>query len=134
MNQGRIIAYLPISNQDIERFQKGEHYTSYNFLGAHKCDYKGKKGVNFTLWASNAESVSVIGDFNQWNGENFQMKKIDSSNLWTLFISDIDSDDIYKYEIHTKNKKIKRKADPYAFYSEIRPHTASKVYFYGEYN
>src|SRR5699024_9688937 len=78
--------------------------------------------------------VCVIGDFNHWIGEKFQMKQIDFTGIWTIFISDINEGDLYKFEILTQNGQIKRKADPYAFYSELRPNTASKVCAYDKYH
>ncbi|WBW97148.1 1,4-alpha-glucan branching protein GlgB [Oceanirhabdus sp. W0125-5] len=102
-------------------------YKNYKFFGAHLKSYKGEKGVSFTVYAPNAEKINVVGDFNKWNGINHTMKKNERTGIWNIFISGLKEGDIYKYEIYTKEKDVMLKADPYAFYSELRPNTASVI-------
>ena len=115
-------------NEDKYLFHEGSLYKSYLMLGAHICESEGRKGVQFTVWAPSAEGVSVLGDFNEWNGDNHFMHRIPDSGLWTIFIPGVDSGALYKYEIHTRDGHKIHKSDPYAFYSEVRPKTASIVY------
>ncbi|MCT4594349.1 MAG: 1,4-alpha-glucan branching protein GlgB [Anaeromicrobium sp.] len=119
--------YLPPSSFDIHLFYEGKNYKSYEFLGAHIVDYRGIKGVSFTLWAPRPKEIRVVGDFNNWNGEGFSMKKVHDSGIWNIFIGGIHEGDIYKYEIHTMDGRVLLKSDPYGFYSELRPNTASVV-------
>lgn len=119
----------PIINKEVlNKFYIGENYESYRTFGAHISEENGIGGVRFTLWAPNATEVSVIGDFNNWNGNQNRMESIDDSGIWTVFVSGIVEGFIYKYEIVT-SKGIKLiKSDPFAFYSEQRPATASIVF------
>lgn len=106
-------------------FNTGEHIRSYEFMGAHVIEFEGKKGVQFTVWAPNAQSVFVAGDFNEWGyGEMFPQG---STGIWTAFIEGIGENVIYKYRIRRHDGYEFMKADPYAFYSEHRPNTASVV-------
>ncbi|MGM0409526.1 MAG: 1,4-alpha-glucan branching protein GlgB [Bacillota bacterium] len=112
------------SDYDRYLFNKGEHFQSFNFLGSHIID----KGVRFNLWAPNAKKISVVGDFNDWKSNVHQMKKIGDSGIWTTVIKEAQLYDLYKYEIIGPNDEIRLKADPYAFYAEKKPKTASKIY------
>lgn len=123
----RFIDYLPVSSYDVYLFHQGTHYKAYNFLGAKITVHNGKEGVSFTVWAPNAEKVNVVGNFNQWKGKGYSMKKVDESGIWNIFISGIGNWQIYKYEIHTKSGDVLLKSDPYGFYSEVRPNNASIV-------
>lgn len=116
------------SDHDIYLFHQGNLFHSYQMLGAHIKEYNGKNGVQFTVWAPHAVSVCVVGDFNQWNGEEHRMEKIPSSGLWTLFIPDLQEGELYKYKIGTYFGTTIYKADPFAFYSELKPATASIVF------
>ncbi|MCD5410960.1 MAG: 1,4-alpha-glucan branching protein GlgB [Clostridiales bacterium] len=109
-------------------FHEGTHYNSYKMLGAHLACEKGSNGVRFSLWAPNAKKIGVIGDFNEWHGARHQMKKCTSTGLWSIFIPNMGVWDTYKYEIITQQGELLKKADPYAFHSELRPSTASKVF------
>ncbi|MEA4847217.1 MAG: 1,4-alpha-glucan branching protein GlgB [Clostridiaceae bacterium] len=100
---------------------------SYDFLGAHFTNIDGIDGALFAVWAPNAGDVYVIGDFNGWKGINSPMTKADDSGIWSIFIPGVKEWDMYKYEIHTRSGEVFAKADPYAFYSELRPNTASKL-------
>jgi 1,4-alpha-glucan branching enzyme len=111
---------------DIFLFHRGEYYKSYDFLGCHKYDYNGLKGYRFIVWAPHAKKVSIVGDFNNWEG--YPLERFEESGLFNIFISDMEQLEKYKYEIITYNEEVLLKSDPYAFYSEIRPNTASRVY------
>lgn len=96
-------------------------------MGAHLQKEKGKLGVRFTVWAPHAKSVHVVGDFNHWVGNFHPMKQLAKNGLWTLFIEGLEEGDLYKYEIESKFGERFQKSDPYAFFSETRPNTASIV-------
>ena len=88
----------------------------------------GIQGTLFAVWAPCAKRVSVVGDFNQWDGRRHTMRARGSSGIWELFIPGIKEGDIYKFEIKTPHDELYVKSDPYAFYCELRPNTASIVY------
>ena len=121
------------SRDDIFLYKEGNLFQSYKHFGAHLVKEKEKKGVNFRVWVPNAKEVRVIGDFNDWNGSQHVMQKNDTG-FWTLFVPGLKSGDLYKYEIITQKGEVLKKADPYAFYSEIRPNTASIVYPLDDYH
>ncbi len=116
------------NKNDVYLFHEGTHHKSYKMLGAHLACEKGSNGVRFSLWAPNARKICIIGDFNEWDGAEQQMKKCTSSGLWSIFVPNIDVWDTYKYEIVTMQGGLLKKADPYAFHSELRPDTASKIF------
>ena len=114
---------------DIHLFREGKHYHLYNKLGAHPMTYMGTKGVYFAVWAPNAEYVSVIGSFNNWNRENHRMNsRWDHSGIWEIFIPGAKKGDLYKYFIRSNSGYEVEKGDPYAFRWETPPHTASLVW------
>ncbi|MFZ5353188.1 MAG: 1,4-alpha-glucan branching protein GlgB [Bacillota bacterium] len=121
------MANMPINSYDVYLFHEGNHFRSYEFLGAHLVNYNGLDGTSFCTWAPNAKEVRVVGEFNDWNSNDYCMSRVEDSGLWYIFIPGIKQWDMYKYEIHTKDGRILVKSDPYAFYSELRPGTASKV-------
>jgi len=101
---------------------------SYESLGAHLITHEGVQGVNFAVWAPHASSVSVIGDFNEWNPKHDPMWQIDSTGVWELFIPGIKEKTHYQYSICHADKKTRvNKSDPYAFHSEVRPNKKSIV-------
>lgn len=102
-------------------------FRTYHIFGSHLTNMKGISGVRFTLWAPHAKKVNVVGSFNNWTGSLHVMKKIKKLGIWTLFIPNLKPGDIYKYEIITSDNKKLLKSDPYAFFSELRPNTASKI-------
>ncbi len=112
-------------SKDLELFQKGIHYELYHVLGAHPKIVNGIKGTYFAVWAPNAKSVSVVGDFNLWNGENHQMHAV--NGIFELFVPFVTVGDLYKYEVHTCDGRTCLKADPFGFSAELRPNNASKV-------
>jgi 1,4-alpha-glucan branching enzyme len=114
---------------DLHLMGEGTHYLKYKKLGSHVIELNGVKGVCFAVWAPNAQRVSVIGNFNNWDGRVHMMRVRGSSGIWELFIPDLKEGEIYKYEIKSKHgDQLITKADPYGFYAEIRPSTASVVY------
>ncbi|MES9902949.1 MAG: 1,4-alpha-glucan branching enzyme, partial [Sedimenticola sp.] len=113
---------------DLHLFGEGGHYHAYRFLGAHPCSVDGVEGVVFAVWAPNAERVSVVGNFNQWDGRRHPMRSRGTTGVWELFIPGLTSGELYKYEIRNrKSGAILQKTDPYAQQYELRPKTASQV-------
>lgn len=122
------VSYLSDLDMDAYLFHDGTYFKSYDMLGAHEKVVKGVMGTSFVVWAPNAHKVRLIGSFNDWYGSDFEMKKYKDSGLWNIFIPRGLEGELYKYEIVTKKGDILHKADPYAFYSEVRPKTASIVW------
>ncbi|MGV3464482.1 MAG: 1,4-alpha-glucan branching protein GlgB [Heyndrickxia sp.] len=116
------------SEFDLHLFHEGTLYEGYNLFGAHLMEKNGMKGVRFLVWAPNALKVSVVGDFNEWDGSKHEMERLNQSGCWYLFIPNLWEGQLYKYEIHTAYGEKLLKSDPYAFYSEKRPNTASVIY------
>lgn len=108
-------------------FNSGISEKIYEFLGCHLKIKNNIKGASFKVWAPHAREVKVVGEFNNWNGSTHVMRFDFQSGIWSLFIPGIKEGDIYKFEITSREGKKFLKADPMAFYSEIRPHTASVV-------
>ncbi|HLE26811.1 MAG TPA: 1,4-alpha-glucan branching protein GlgB [Anaerolineales bacterium] len=118
-----------LTEYDLHLFAEGTHYQLYDKLGAHLVTHEGVSGVAFAVWAPSAERVSVIGDFNQWEGRRHPMRPRGATGLWELFIPSLGEGEIYKYEIKTPYKgMLAVKSDPYGFASEVRPNTASRVW------
>ncbi len=115
---------------DIDLFKAGKHFRLYEKLGAHLIEVDGVKGVYFAVWAPSARSVSVVGDFNYWiQGEHNLQVRWDSSGIWEGFIPGVEKGSSYKYKIQSNNNGIiTEKADPFAFYCEKPPHTASVIW------
>ncbi len=116
-----------ISEYDMYLFGQGTHYDIYHKLGAHVGEWRGKKGVHFAVWAPHAESVSVVGSFNDWDETANKMKRLKQMGIYELFIPGVKEGDLYKYCIETKDERRLYKADPFAFCNELRPQTASVV-------
>ncbi|MCD7752778.1 MAG: 1,4-alpha-glucan branching protein GlgB [Lachnospiraceae bacterium] len=114
-----------LKDEDIDKFEKGIHYEVYKVLGAHPMTVKGVEGTFFAVWAPNAIRCSIVGDFNSWDGTRLQMKK--TRGIFELFVPSILEGDVYKFEIKAKGGLTYLKSDPYAYYSELRPNTASVV-------
>ena len=115
------------SVKDLDKFEAGIHYTLYEKMGAHPMTIKGVDGTYFSVWAPNACRVSVVGDFNLWDGRRHPMRRIEEAGIFELFIPGIGPGACYKYEIKTKSGLPMLKADPYANAAELRPHTASVI-------
>ncbi|HDD35423.1 MAG TPA: 1,4-alpha-glucan branching protein GlgB [Candidatus Desulfofervidus auxilii] len=118
---------------DLYLIRQGRHLQLYQKLGAHPMVHQGVKGVAFAVWAPNALRVSVIGDFNQWDGRIYPMRVLGESGIWEIFIPDIEEGALYKYEIKTKNGDLRIKTDPLAFYMEKRPKNASIIWDINKY-
>ncbi|HXN50489.1 MAG TPA: 1,4-alpha-glucan branching protein GlgB [Candidatus Acidoferrum sp.] len=117
-----------LSEFDLYLMGEGRHYDTYNKLGAHVHTVEGVRGVNFAVWAPSARRVSVVGDFNHWDGRINPMRARGSSGVWELFVPELDEGATYKYEIIGPNgNMLPLKADPYAFRAELRPNTGSIV-------
>jgi len=124
-----------LSEYDLYLFHQGTNYRAYEMLGAHFIERDGKKGVRFALWAPHAKSVSVVGDFNNWDNRVHRMIRLDDGETWEIFIDGLKSGENYKYAILPQNSKAHvLKADPYGFYAEKRPNTASKLYNLEDYD
>ncbi len=116
-----------ISEADCYLFGQGTHYDIYKKLGAHICVKGGKQGVFFAVWAPNAAKVFVIGSFNGWVEDQYELERINDVGIYTTFVRNAKKGDMYKFLIYTKNGTKLYKADPYANYAELRPGTASVV-------
>ena len=106
-------------------FNSGDNFKSYEMLGSHKVKIDGVDGWRFAVWAPKAVSVRVVGDFNDWNGYDKMLERIETSGVWYGFFTDIEEGMLYKYAIEAENGETYYKADPYAVKSELRPGTAS---------
>jgi 1,4-alpha-glucan branching enzyme len=122
-------AFPPLLTEfELHLFAEGTFYKAYDRLGAHIRTVEGISGVHFAVWAPNAERVSVVGDFNRWDGRCHPMSSRGATGLWELFIPDLPEGTLYKYEILSREGgALLAKADPYAHAGELRPRTASIV-------
>ncbi len=117
-----------LSDFDLNLFSAGKHRHAYRILGSHVHAVDGVQGILFAVWAPNAERVSVVGGFNQWDGRRHPMRVRGGSGVWELFIPDLEPGQLYKYEIRNRESgEILLKTDPYAQAFEVRPHTASII-------
>jgi 1,4-alpha-glucan branching enzyme len=118
-----------LSDFDLHLFGEGTHYQNYEKLGSHIRSINGIRGVHFAVWAPNAQQVSVVGDFNRWDGRRHPMRMLGGSGIWELFIPGLDEGTVYKYEVKGKYHDYRQlKADPFSFFFEMRPKTAAVVY------
>jgi len=122
-------SFLPqLTDFDLHLFNEGRHRHAYRFMGAHPHQVEGIGGVLFAVWAPNAERVSVVGDFNRWDGRSHPMRVRGGSGVWELFIPDLPLGTLYKFEIRNRHSgEILLKSDPYGQRFEVRPGTASIV-------
>ena len=120
-----------ITDYDIFLFKQGTHYTFYQKMGAHKITAKdGAEGVFFAVWAPNAQGVSVVGDFNGWNGGSHPLAaRWDGSGIWEGFVPGLVKWDLYKFRIHNVHGEYKDKMDPFSTFFEIAPRTSSIVHW-----
>ncbi|MGH9955942.1 MAG: 1,4-alpha-glucan branching protein GlgB [Pyrinomonadaceae bacterium] len=113
---------------DLHLFGEGKHERIYDKLGAHVITHERRRGVAFAVWAPHAETVSVVGNFNGWDGSKHQMRPLGQSGVWNLFIPGLKYGELYKYEIKSPGLPKFLKADPYAFMMEVPPDTSSIVF------
>lgn len=106
-------------------FNTGKNFQSYKMFGSHEVTKNGQKVWRFSVWAPDAEAVAVIGEFNSWNEDGYFLEKIHDSGIWCGFFENVSHNQLYKFRIFDGQGNIHDKADPYAFYSELRPGTAS---------
>jgi 1,4-alpha-glucan branching enzyme len=118
-----------LSDFDLHLFAEGTHFRLYEKFGARLIEHAGTRGVSFAVWAPNAERVSVVGEFNQWDGRRHPMRPRGASGVWEIFIPGLQQGDLYKFEIKTRYKGyVAIKSDPFALLSEMRPNAASVVW------
>nr|MBI3612273.1 1,4-alpha-glucan branching protein GlgB [Nitrospirota bacterium] len=119
---------LLLTDFDLHLLAEGRHYRAYEVMGAHPTVLNDVAGVRFAVWAPNAARVSVVGDFNGWDGRRHAMRSRGQTGIWELFVPELAEGVTYKYEIRSRESPAPfLKADPYAFAAELRPKTASVV-------
>ncbi|ASK26746.1 4-alpha-glucanotransferase [Neisseria chenwenguii] len=116
-----------LQEMDVWLLGEGSHLRPYETLGAHFAELDGAKGVRFAVWAPNAQRVSVVGEFNAWDGRRHVMRFHRDIGVWEMFVPDVKLNALYKFEVRDTNGNVREKADPYAFGAELRPTTASVV-------
>lgn len=117
-----------IGEQDIYLYGEGTHERAYDFLGAHLVNIDGVAGCRFAVWAPNAKRVSVVGDFNFWDGRRHVMRSLIPSGLWEIFVPGVTAGAMYKYELKSRDGSVlPHKADPFGFAAQVPPDQASVV-------
>ena len=116
-----------VTELDQYLFGQGTHYEIYKKLGAHLTEYEGEKGVYFAVWAPHAKGVRVVGEFNCWGSDGYRMNRLEPLGIYEVFVPGLEEGCMYKYLIETEKGDYLYKADPFAFYAEKRPGTASRV-------
>ena len=120
---------LYLSDDDLYLLAKGEWYRSYDKMGAHQAvDENGTEGFHFAVWAPQVKSVHVIGEFNNWDEGANPLAKTKTGDVWQGFVPGVQMGSLYKFVIETNSGKRLYKADPYAFFAEKAPGTASRTY------
>ena len=123
-----ITASSLIGEIDLYLHGKGVHYRLFEILGAHCITHQGVEGVRFAVWAPNAKGVSVVGDFNQWNGALHSMRLLGNSGIWELFVPGLKPLERYKFELLMPEGGTRMKNDPFGFYFELRPQNSSRIF------
>ena len=113
---------------DLHLIAEGTHERLYDVLGAHPRTHQGVAGVSFAVWAPNARSVRIVGDFDRWDGRLMPMRSMGASGVWEIFVPGIGVGELYKFEVLGHDGKLRLKADPLAFAMQVRPETASRVW------
>ncbi len=122
-------AFMPtLGELDVYLLAEQKHEQAHEKLGAHVREVQGVNGVGFAVWAPNAAGVSVVGDFNGWDGRLNMMRMLGASGIWEIFVPDLMPGTRYKYEIRTRDGALMLKTDPFATWMEMPPGTASIVY------
>ncbi len=124
---------LILGDQDCHFWAEGNHYMAYRVLGAHPREIDGIKGTTFALWAPNAQRISVVGDFNRWDGRCHPMRKRIEAGMWELFIPEVTIGDHYKFEVLGQNGRLVLKTDPFAFSTQWGQKTAAMVHSLDQY-
>ena len=123
-----------LAEYDIYLFHQGTNYHAQEMLGAHYVEQKGRCGVRFAVWAPQAKTVSVVGDFNGWDTRQHPMERLSDGEIWHVFIPDLPPDTMYKYAIEPPwGGPFILKADPYGFFAQKKPETASLTYDFPDY-
>jgi 1,4-alpha-glucan branching enzyme len=117
-----------LGDYDLHLFAEGTHYRAWERLGSHRMAIDGVDGVHFAVWAPNAQRVSVVGDFNRWDGRANVMRRLIPSGVWELFVPGIPDGACYKYEVRTPAGHLLQKVDPYAKQFEVPPRSASVIW------
>jgi 1,4-alpha-glucan branching enzyme len=118
-----------LTEDDLYLFNEGSHFRLYRMLGAHPAEAEGIPGTYFAVWAPDAEGVSVIGEFNGWDGRRNKLSAKGSSGIWEGFLPGVERGSLYKYLVHSRYRGYRReKTDPFGFYFEVPPRTASIVW------
>ncbi len=123
-----------LTDFELHLLGEGKNYEVYKTLGCQPQEIDGVEGYCFAVWAPNAERVSVVGDFNAWDGRRSMMRCRGDSGIWEIFLPELVEGDNYKYEIRTKSGDLLEKSDPFAVRSELRPKTGSVVHELADYN
>jgi 1,4-alpha-glucan branching enzyme len=117
-----------LTDFDLHLFGEGTHHRAWEKFGAHRMTVGDVTGVHFAVWAPNAQRVSVIGDFNGWDGRTHVMRRLVPSGVWEIFVPELADGTCYKFEVRTTAGHLLHKADPYAQHFEVPPHTASIIW------
>lgn len=123
---------LDLSDDDVARFQAGTYGEAYRYFGAHCVEVEGQVGVRFAVWAPRARAVRLIGDWNGWEPEGWEMEPV-GGGIWRRFVPGLGEGTRYKFEVEGASGERVAKADPYAFSAEVRPQSASRVVRLGDY-
>ena len=116
-----------LTDFDLHLFSEGTHHRAFEKMGAHRITLGATVGIHFAVWAPNADRVSVVGDFNGWDGRVHAMRLLAPAGIWEIFIPDLRDGENYKFEIRTKTGEILKKTDPFGFAFEVPPQSASVV-------
>lgn len=122
-----------LTETDLHYFSEGNHHKIYEKLGAHYREHEGIRGVSFAVWAPHAQRVSVVGQFNGWDGRYHPMRMLGASGIWEIFVPHLEVGTLYKFEIVTPSGQVILKTDPYGLYFEGAPHHAAIVYDLSKY-
>src|SRR4051794_31691426 len=122
------------TDYQLHLFHEGNLFQSHQLFGAHVFRESEKVYTRFCVWAPNAKEVRLVGNFNSWNGEGYDLHRVNNEGVWIIVMNQDLNDCLYKYEIITSQNERILKSDPYAFYSELRPNTASVVYSLKDYD